>query len=103
MKTMYHATKLENLDAILEKGLLRNKIENAIFLCEKPEHAARFLVVQGLSQFVIIPVKVHERFLEESFDHSEEFFKCKAWTYSKDIAPRYIEADDILKYDATTK
>lgn len=98
MKTYYHATQAENLESIIKDGLKRNNIEQAIFLCDKPEDAAKFLRVRLCPHFVVIPVQVHERFLEESFDHSEQFFKCKAWMYKKDIAPRYIDVDNILEY-----
>lgn len=100
MKTMYHATKLDNLDSILSNGLKRNNCEHVIFLCEKPEDAAKFLLVQGIEQFVVIPVFVHEKFLDESFDHSFQFFKCRCWMYHKDIPPRNIDEFEMLEYDA---
>lgn len=100
MKTYYHATQIENLESIISNGLKRNKIEKVVFLCERPEDAAKFLRVRGFTHFVIIPVKVHEKFITESFDHSEAFFKCRCWMYSKDVQPRYIDVDNILEYKA---
>lgn len=98
MKTFYHATLKENLESIINDGLKRNNIEHCIFLCDKPEDAAKFLRVRMCPEFVVIPVRVHERFLEESFDHSSQFFKCNAYMYMKDIPPRNIEVNNILIY-----
>lgn len=99
MKTYYHATQTENLESIIKNGLKRNKIENAVFLCERPEDAAKFLRVRGFTQFVIIPVRVHEKFITESFDHNANFFKCRCWMYHKDVQPRNIDVDNILEYN----
>lgn len=99
MKTYYHATLEKNLESIINDGLKRNKIENAIFLCERPEDAAKFLRVRGFTRFVVIPVRVHERFIQESFDHSASFFRCRCWMYFKDVPPRNIDKDDIIIYE----
>ena len=98
MKTYYHATPIENLQSIINEGIKRNNLEKVVYLCEKPEDAAKFLRVHLCEHFVVIPVKVHERFIEESFDHSYQFFKCRAFMYHKDIPVSNINIDEILEY-----
>ena len=37
---------------------------------------------------IVLEIKISkddEKFLTESFDHNEKFFKCKAWRISKNI------------------
>lgn len=98
MKTYYHATATENLTSILKDGIKRNNFENVVYLCERPEDAAKFLRVHLCPDFVVIPVQVHEKYLEESFDHSYAFFQCRAWMYHKDIPVRNIDVDNIYQY-----
>ena len=81
----YHATRLENLQGILTEGLV-GKCEG-VFLCEKPEDAAKFLLVRNIREMLIIEVNIRKnsKKLVESFDHSYAFFKCRAFVYTDNI------------------
>lgn len=83
-KTYYHATEEKNFDSILEKGILKG-IDGVVYVCEKPEEAARFLAIRGIKTIFVFEVHIEESFISESFDHNERFFRCKAYMYSKDI------------------
>lgn len=85
LKKYYHATPFENLESILTKGILRGN-DGVVYLAEKPHEAARFVAIRGCKKILTIEVEVEESMVEESFDHSELFFKCKAYTYPQDIS-----------------
>lgn len=88
-KTYYHATPFENLQSILEKGILRG-CDGVVYLTEKPDEALRFLRIRFYNDLLVCEVKLNENKVEESFDHNEAFFKCKAYAYSEDINPTKI-------------
>jgi len=86
LKTYYHATPYENLESIMSKGLLKG-YDGVIYLTEKPEEAARFVAIRGYHKILVIGIEIEEDKVEESFDHSQVFFKCRAYMYSEDIEP----------------
>lgn len=94
-KTYYHATPFSNLDSILENGIHRS-IEGVVYLTTKPGDAAKFVAIRGCGDILVCKVSVDEELVEESFDHNEKFFKCRAFMYSKDILPYEIE--DFIRY-----
>lgn len=88
---MYHATTFDNLDSILENGLIKHI--DGIYLCDRPDEAIRFLYIRGITHVLVAEVdlsKIDINKLRESFDHSEEFFKCKAYVYDGNISTSSI-------------
>lgn len=85
-KTYYHATPFENLESIMVKDQeIHRGCDGVVYLAEKPNDALKFLVIRGYTKILVIGVALEENEVEESFDHSEAFFKCKAYMYNKDI------------------
>lgn len=81
MTYMYHATPFENLASIVENGINTGP-DNLVYLCEKPEDSAKFLVVRGYRDILVAKVKVPKKLentIIETFDHSQKFFKCRAF------------------------
>ena len=85
LKSYYHATPFENLGSIMENGI-QTGCDGVVYLTEKPEEAARFVAVRGYKKILTIEVRLEESMVKESFDHSEMFFKCKAYSYSENIS-----------------
>ena len=85
LKSYYHATPFENLGSIFEKGIQKGH-DGVIYLTEQPDEAARFVAIRGCRKILVIEVVIEEDMVEESFDHSEAFFKCKAYMYSDNIS-----------------
>lgn len=96
MKKYYHATPFENFESIARQGILKSKFEGVVFLTEKPQEAVRFLAVRLCREILVCEVEIDESLVEESFDHNEVFFKCRAYVYRGDIKPE--EITDYLKY-----
>lgn len=96
IKTMYHATRMENLDSILEQGILPSRIDGIVYLTETPEDAAKFLLIRLVDPILVLKINVEETDLIETFDHSEVFFKCRCFGCTKPIPPEDIE--DFLKF-----
>ena len=95
-KTYYHATPFENLASILEKGIIKSKLDGVVYLTEKPEEAARFLAIRLCREILVCEVEVEEDMVEEMHDHCEAFFKCKAYGYHGNISSDAIT--NYLKY-----
>lgn len=95
-KTYYHATPYENLASILDKGILKSKYDGMVYLTEKPEEAARFLAIRLCRKILVCEVQVEEDLVEETFDHNEAFFRCRAYGYKDNIEPEAIT--NFLKY-----
>lgn len=85
LKVYYHATPFENIGSIMKDGIHKGH-DGVVYLTEKPEEAARFVAIRGCKKILVIGVELEEKLVEESFDHSEAFFKCKAYMYHKDIS-----------------
>jgi RNA:NAD 2'-phosphotransferase (TPT1/KptA family) len=98
----YHATTKENLYKILSHGIKKDKLEKVVYLADSYENAARFLAIRGhMGNIVVFKIdasKLDKELLEESFDHSYDFFKCRAYVYNGDIGPDAIDIDDVMQY-----
>lgn len=88
-KVYYHATPFENKEKVLTEGIHKG-IDGVVYLCEKPEEAVRFVIIRGYKKILVVGVNLEEDMVEESFDHSEAFFKCKAYTYPEGIPSSYF-------------
>ena len=85
LKSYYHATPFENIGSIFKKGILKGH-DGVIYLAEKPEEAARFVAIRGYKKILVVEVEIEENMVTESFDHSETFFRCRAFAYPENIS-----------------
>lgn len=85
MKTFYHATPFSNLIEILDKGIECRNIERIVYLCEKPEDCLKFARIHGNTDVLVLKVRVPDKDVIETFDHSEAFFKCRCFASTKPI------------------
>jgi hypothetical protein len=73
-KTLYHGTSVKNVDSILETGLKQSVFEQAVYLTESAESAARWtgfkLSAMGEDTLAVIEVIVDEDRLSPGMDHS---------------------------------
>ena len=81
----YHATTEETAIKIFTDGALRKGWDGCIYLCKEAADACKFLVIRGIKKMVVIEVELDETAVEESHDHAEHFFGCKAYIYHGDI------------------
>lgn len=94
----YHATEFTNLSSILENGI-HPGCDGEVYLCKKPEEALRFVVIRNIGthkKYLVCKVDLRSG-VEESFDHSEEFFRCRAYMYNKNIPSSNIRS--YIEYD----
>lgn len=97
-KSYYHATPFENLNSILEKGLKKG-FDNIIYLTETPEDSLKFLRVRLVTDILVIQIDLEESDVVETFDHSEAFFKCRAFGYPHDIPPEDLLLDKMKRWE----
>lgn len=90
LETYYHATPYENSFSIIANGIKAN-YEGIVYLTKEMDDAIKFVAVRGCRDILIIEVSVDDEKVEETFDHSYSFFKCKAFGYNGDINVREIK------------
>ena len=74
----YHAAPKETMMKIYAEGVLKKSWDGVVYMCKDPIDACKFLVIRGMRQMSVIELELDEKEVEESHDHSETFFKCKA-------------------------
>lgn len=80
----YHATSFENMQKIIDDGKIKSSL-GEVFLCKKPLDACKFLALRGLRNVSVIEVELNKNDVQESYDHAESFFRCKAYVHNGDI------------------
>lgn len=69
-------------------GLLPSA-DGYVYLADSIENAVKFLSLEcsDIMVFSVHIKKSDEKIIDETFDHSIEFFKCKAYGYRGTISP----------------
>ena len=90
IKYLYHATPYSNLGQILSQGI--TPYGEGIYLADSYQNAAKFLLLRSskVLVFKIKASKLDKKQLQESFDHSYNFFQCRAYIYTSGIIPTNI-------------
>lgn len=91
-KKFYHATSFENLCSIMDDGI-KPGCDGIVYLCEKEIDAVKFPYTRLIRNILVCEVEIEEDKVEETFDHSYLFYKCKAYGY-----PDVITPDEITGY-----
>jgi hypothetical protein len=81
----YHAAPKETMIKIVGEGRIKKSWDGVVYLCKEAVDSCKFLVMRGMKNMSVIEVELDESEVEESNDHSEAFFKCKAYIHSGDI------------------
>ena len=80
-KYLYHATDKRNEEKIMNEGLLPG-IDGGVYFAASPDNALKFMAFKfEAKEVIVLKVRTREldpKLMEESFDHSEMFFQCKA-------------------------
>lgn len=78
----------ETMEKIIADGVVKRGWDGCVYLCEKPQDAAKFVAIRGHDEVAVIEVILPANKVKESFDHSVQFFQCKAFMYEEDIKVR---------------
>lgn len=84
----YHACSEDTYRSIMNDGVIKvNNIEGIVYLADSATNAAKFLALRHMFEpiYVFEIDGLQDNEIEEQFDHSETFFKCKAFGVSRDI------------------
>ncbi len=95
MRYMWHATPFENLISIMENGIEPGP-DGLVYMCEQQQDAAKFVRIRGCRHILVVKIKIlkkDEDKVHETYDHSESFFKCKAFGYKG-----HIDTSKIVDY-----
>lgn len=91
MSKYYHGTSYSNLLKIIEDGKIKTSIEVIVYLAKTKEEAFRFVALRYMTEDIaVIELELNESKIVETFDHSQKFFKAKAFGYEGDINTKYV-------------
>lgn len=86
MSKYYHGTSYNNFRKIINDGKIKHSIEGGVYLAKSKEDALKFVFFRFCNEDVaIIEMDLDDNYIEETFDHDEGFFKCKAYIYKGDV------------------
>lgn len=88
---MFHATDIKNLESILDKGIQPGS-DGLVYLTAKFNEAAVFPLLHGVPEKEVVVLECHlpESRIQETFDHSREYFNFPCYGYPKVINPVQI-------------
>ena len=89
MRILYHATDYSNLGSILCEGL-KPGCDGLVYGCKKPEECIRFPYVLGKRDVLVVEFEVDSKDCIETFDHSYDFYKCRAFASTKPVSTKHI-------------
>lgn len=81
----YHAAPREAMEKIVAEGKIRKSWDGVVYLCKEAVDSCKFLIIRGMREMSVIEVDIDEDRVAESHDHSEVFFRCKAYMNDGDI------------------
>ena len=83
----YHATSNSNFHSILDAGEIKPGYDGIVYLADSAENAIKFIALRCFTETInIFEIDgLDESKVEETFDHSESFFQCKAYGYPDPI------------------
>ena len=95
----YHATSEKAFNSILCDGQIKPGFDGLIYLAESKEDAYKFIAFRLFGEpIIILELTIPDnKLLEETFDHSYAFFKCKAFGYPESINFSYV--NNVYKYE----
>lgn len=98
MSTYFHATSRENLQKIVDSGMIKKGIDNIVYLADSAENALGFMSIRLFGEPIIVfEVELpDEAKLYETFDHSFSFFQCKAYGYPDNIPLDNVPLDNVV-------
>lgn len=88
--TMYHATSVDNMTKIMYDGI-KPGCDGIVYLAETDNDAYKFVCLRMLEKIAVFKVNVNVEDVFETFDHSQQFFKCKAFGHKGTILPDNFE------------
>lgn len=101
-KVLWHATPYDKFLEIAQQGRINPGSDQVVYFTDTPGGSVRFIAFRGENRIVALPVKVaklDKSKIQESFDHSIEFWKTRAWFYPDPVPMDKIDWDNIRLFE----
>lgn len=80
MSKYYHGASYSNLLKIIKEGKIKTSMEGIIYLAKTKEEAFRFVALRYMTEDIaVIELDLDDSKVIETFDHSQTFFKARAF------------------------
>ena len=94
-KLLYHGTSFDNYLKILDDEKILPSCDGVVYCCESIGDVLKFMYFRPIDTVCIIPIVVSDDMkVEETFDHSYQFFKCRCYGISGEISLDDIDIDN---------
>lgn len=92
MKYFYHATTVDKFTQILIDGKIKTGFDGIIYFAETQQDALKFIALRAFGEpIIVLEIEVPDpNKVEETFDHSYSFFKCRSFGYPESISTDFI-------------
>ena len=91
MSKYYHGTSYSNLLKIIEDGKIKTSLEGIVYLAKTKEEAFRFVAIRYMTEDIaVIELELDDSKIIETFDHSQKFFKARAFGYEGEIDTQLV-------------
>ena len=92
----YHATAKSNFESIMLNGI-KPGCDGIVYLCKTPIDALKFVCIRAVEKPIVFEVELKEKDTFKTFDHSEQFFKCRCYGTKQIVKPESII--EVRQYD----
>lgn len=87
MSKYYHGTSYANLFKIIDDKKIKTGIDGLVYLAKSKDDAFKFVALRYMTEdIVVIEMELDDNNIIETFDHSQTFFKARAYGYKGDIS-----------------
>lgn len=69
-KKYYHAATPETMEKIIADGVVKRGWDGCVYLCEKPQDAAKFVAIRGHDEVAVIEVILPANVIKAETGHS---------------------------------
>ena len=91
MSKYYKCTYYSNLLKIIDNGKIYTSLEGIVYLAKTKEEAFRFVVIRYMTEDIaVIELELDDSKIIETFDHSQKFFKARAFGYEGEIDTQLV-------------
>lgn len=88
-KKYYHAATPETMEKIIADGVVKRGWDGCVYLCEKPQDAAKFVAIRGHDEVAVIEVILPANKVKECF-------RLQGWTDDYFEKAEFVNSDSQL-------
>ena len=99
-KVLYHGTSFDKYLSILDDEKILPGCDGVVYCCESIGDVLKFMYFRPIDVVCIIPIVISDNTeVEETFDHSYQFFKCRCYGIRGKVSLDNTDIDNSIFID----